>query len=911
MIEARPDTTPEVTLRDRIEVPNSAGVDAGRTLLERITAWLSVHVSDQLCLAIDQAEWFEMLVASDVRDGVLGGLAQALEAHADRLRVVLTLRSEFEPVFRTSALAQFWDDAVYVVPTPAHHDLREIIERPARAVELSFEPSSLVDTLIDEVLQAPGGLPLLSVGLRELYIRCVTRNRDRLLTEDDYLRMGRLSGALAQRATALLQELVAEDAAYSATARRVFLRLVVQRDGEWSRRRAHRDEFLFAEAAENRRASRLLDTFRNAHLVILDKDEWEPAHDWLVRGWPMFSMWRTQFGAKALKLQRELAPAARRWRAERRTSDLWSHDQRLRDAWAAMHTPGSWLNMQERAFVLASMRHRSVRLYAALAIVLLAGITGFAVWDLYYRQHIYYFSDYVRRWGEPEGIGTLTESQARARARTIKLVRRGHLGHVTYVAVVNGGNAVACPSFGDSSSAPELTIGIAALARRAPCQWEFAYESDTDTVSKETARDATGHVLYKLQYRGDAKDHQYAAFLNERDFDATIARGDAELVEFKRSPGGRDIETRYRRRDGELGVNQHGVAAEQMEYDDDGHVTHVRYFDTSGKPVRHKEGIAGYRTTFDPRGNPIEVTLFDEVDRPVLHKDHFAGYQSRFDTQGNEIERLFFDESRRRTKHAVGAAGYQVEFDSHGNPSRVVYLDEGLKPVRIRENVAGHRSVFDPQGHEIERWYLDESGNLTRNAAGVVGHRSTFDQSGRETSRTYLNEAGTPMRSTENIAEYRSIYDTEGNEKQRSFFDEAGLPTLNKNGIAGYFSVFGEYGEERKRMYFDEAGQSTRNKKWVAGYQLEFDKRGHEIRHTLLDEYGAPTRNSDGVAEYQLSYDERGNQTAIAYFDERRRPCGQEGVAVIRMRYNTQDELVERVGYDLDGKIVFTKPADR
>ena len=92
----------------------------------------------------------------------------------------------------------------------ARHELREIIEQPARSVELSFEPPALVDTLIGEVLQAPGGLPLLSFALRALYVRCAERNRDRLLTETDYADMGRLSGALARRASQLLVDLIAQ-----------------------------------------------------------------------------------------------------------------------------------------------------------------------------------------------------------------------------------------------------------------------------------------------------------------------------------------------------------------------------------------------------------------------------------------------------------------------------------------------------------------------------------------------------------------------------------------------------------------------------------------------------------------------------------------------------------------------------
>ncbi|HEX7838033.1 MAG TPA: caspase family protein, partial [Kofleriaceae bacterium] len=223
VIEARPGPATHDMLRDAITVPAGVGLALGPTLLDRITAWLSAHPSGQLCLVIDQAEALMLVAGAEACARTLADLAHALSAHGSRVRVVLALRSEFELVFRTSALGPLWAAGVFPVPALAHHELREIIEQPARSIELAFEPPALVDTLIGEVLQAPGGLPLLSFALRELYVRCAERNRDRLLAETDYADMGRLSGALAQRASQLLDELIARDRAYEATARRVFL----------------------------------------------------------------------------------------------------------------------------------------------------------------------------------------------------------------------------------------------------------------------------------------------------------------------------------------------------------------------------------------------------------------------------------------------------------------------------------------------------------------------------------------------------------------------------------------------------------------------------------------------------------------------------------------------------------------
>lgn len=155
VLAARPDTTPDTTLRDLIPAPPNVVLALNASVFERITAWLPAHPGQRLCLAIDQAEGLDVLVAPELRDRVLGELAQALEAHGARLRVVLALRSDFEPVFRASRLGPLWDAAVFAIPTLAQHELREIIERPARALELAFDPPGLVDMLINESCRRP------------------------------------------------------------------------------------------------------------------------------------------------------------------------------------------------------------------------------------------------------------------------------------------------------------------------------------------------------------------------------------------------------------------------------------------------------------------------------------------------------------------------------------------------------------------------------------------------------------------------------------------------------------------------------------------------------------------------------------------------------------------------------------
>jgi len=163
-------------------------------------------------------------------------LATALAAHPQQLRVVITLRSDFEPQFTDSPLVAYWQAGRYIVPPLTQADLRDVIEGPAAASVLYFEPPELVDKLIDEVIQTPGALPLLSFTLSEMYITYVKSASDnRALTQTHYEALGGVIGSLRIRATQEYTGL--PDDVHRATMRRIMLRMVSVEGGELARRR--------------------------------------------------------------------------------------------------------------------------------------------------------------------------------------------------------------------------------------------------------------------------------------------------------------------------------------------------------------------------------------------------------------------------------------------------------------------------------------------------------------------------------------------------------------------------------------------------------------------------------------------------------------------------------------------------
>ncbi|QLH39072.1 MAG: hypothetical protein HWD60_09120 [Defluviicoccus sp.] len=157
--------------------------------------------TNRLMLFVDQWEELYTLCADEaVRNTFIEQLLQA--AGTDWLRVVLTLRGDFMGhALANRALSDQLQDAVVTIGPMTRAELAETITKPAEAVGLDFEPG-LDETILDEVGEEPGALPLLEFLLEGLW----AERRGTRLTYGAYTRLGRVSGAIAHRAEAVFRD---------------------------------------------------------------------------------------------------------------------------------------------------------------------------------------------------------------------------------------------------------------------------------------------------------------------------------------------------------------------------------------------------------------------------------------------------------------------------------------------------------------------------------------------------------------------------------------------------------------------------------------------------------------------------------------------------------------------------------
>ena len=357
-----------------------------KTLAESVAVWAKKHPDSQLLIFIDQSEELITLCADkNERTAFFQQILTALIDHRHQLRVVLTLRSDFEPQIRDGGLEfvyeqlklrntlfkKHWQSGRFIVPAMSRSELREAIEKPAEAKVMYFDPHDLVEELIEEVADMPGALPLLSFALSELFFKYLRRQReaenrgetiDRAITQKDYEELGGVVQSLTQSADEQYEKLVKQNPAYKEVIRHVMLRMVAMGGGELARRRVPWSELEYPPEQDSL-VKEVVEQFSAARLLVKGRDGKEntyvePAHDALVRGWKRLLAWK-QEEEESLILQRRLTPAAQEWKKQKQAKFLWNNNPRLDLLKKELRSNNNWLNKLETEFVERSVKRKN------------------------------------------------------------------------------------------------------------------------------------------------------------------------------------------------------------------------------------------------------------------------------------------------------------------------------------------------------------------------------------------------------------------------------------------------------------------------------------------------------------------------------------------------------------------------
>ena len=283
---------------------------------------------DEVLLLVDQfEELFSLVSSSATRRHVLDLLAAAANEDDSRVRVVLTLRADFfDQPLRYPAFAELMKSNIVTVSPPTADGLARAVSQPALNSGVTLEPG-LVNQIVDDVSQQPGGLPLLQYALTEMF---ESREVD-VLTKRAYESTGGVGGAIARRAEEIYTDLSSEG---KEATRQLFLRLVaVDEAGDDTRRRVLQTE-LMSLAVDQSLMTTVIQSYGSYRLLSFDRDAAsrtptvELAHETILAEWDRLRAWIDE-RREDLLVHRRIHVLVRDWKESGRDSSYLMRGGRL------------------------------------------------------------------------------------------------------------------------------------------------------------------------------------------------------------------------------------------------------------------------------------------------------------------------------------------------------------------------------------------------------------------------------------------------------------------------------------------------------------------------------------------------------------------------------------------------------
>jgi hypothetical protein len=537
-----------------------------------------------------------------------------------------------------------------------------------------------------------------------------------------------------------------------------------------------------------------------------------------------------------------------------------------------------------------------------------------------------YFANVIYRWREFEGIGPVSEEEARRRNVTYRLRRRG--GKVEQVDVLNG------------HLLPASSQGIAAYldraepgAERHECSYQVKRGADGKPL-EEVARDQAGQVLYTFHYTSPATGH----YTDARGFPTARTASGAAYVRFVFDEQGFENEVWFLDRLGQPRADQRGVYGLRRRHDPRGLALEGTSVDARGQPTRSREGFARATSSFDDRGNCVEMAVFGADGRPCLDRNGVARVTMRYDDRGNRVERAFFGLNGEPALHKDGAARWAARYDGRGNRVEEAFFGPDGRPCLNNDWVATIAMRYDERGNMTEAAYFGADGQPGPRRDGVARWTGRYDERGYCVEATHFGADGRPVAASDGVARWTARRDDRGNRIEEAFFgpdarpvlrssdgaarstmryddrgnriEEAhfgtdGQPAPNKQGYAKLTARYDDRGNRVEEAYFGTDGRPVANKDGVAKVTTRYDEDGNPVEMAFFDAGGAPTRGGDGVARWTARYDERGNRLEMAFFGTDGGPApSKDGYAQWKARYDERGNQVEGAHFAADGRLV-------
>jgi len=266
----------------------------------------------------------------------------------DSCRIVISLRSDFEPQLRENSIIKLGLKNRFVVPPLERSEIKDIIIQPALQsviqieanLKEDIEASQFIDRVCDEAMQSLGSLPLLSFALAQWYKVNLEKTANKyVLKEEYYVGIGGVNGALGTIIDAFMKNL--NNPEEEENLKHLMLRMVTIQDDSFTRVKVYDYELDNSiadlktrkqrELLEELIKLRIVTTNRKINLAENSQEQiyYEPAHDAVITSWKKLWEW---LNAEKINIPayHKLSEDAQKWKEGKyKNSFLWSESTNL------------------------------------------------------------------------------------------------------------------------------------------------------------------------------------------------------------------------------------------------------------------------------------------------------------------------------------------------------------------------------------------------------------------------------------------------------------------------------------------------------------------------------------------------------------------------------------------------------
>lgn len=322
-----------------------------RMFIEIHLRGLDRKLRSEVVIFVDQLEeLFLHNFEASTRNRLFESLILAATDPGSKIKVIFSLRADFfHRVGEIPRLARVVEECqVFITEMNRSGLLRAIIE-PAASAGVSFQ-QSLPETILDDLGNEPGNLPLLAHALSSIW----DRRTHKMITLTSYHDIGGVRNAIAHRAEQVFQSLTEKQ---QQLARKLFLRMTEVTDGAAPSRRRVLLRNIMTDGDAPSDWDELLQQLTLSRLIVQGRGNGllDVAHEAVLRNWPRLAEWIDE-SQNVFRIHRRLTDSANEWeRLNRDGGQLW-RGAALEEVVVLKEEIEPRLNALEREFLDASIQ---------------------------------------------------------------------------------------------------------------------------------------------------------------------------------------------------------------------------------------------------------------------------------------------------------------------------------------------------------------------------------------------------------------------------------------------------------------------------------------------------------------------------------------------------------------------------